>query len=233
MVARSLQSRLMLAAANVCPRCGHQNAGHLAYCSQCGRRLRSHVGAAEPRRRDGAGTPGSKAAGRWGNATPAPESGAGLAATLAVPNAATTEPSAARRSRAGRALGAMAYVVKHWRRRFHAESQRRRLRDERDGIEHMLRAAWIESRQHARKGAPERAGAGATLGASSRGRAAPGAGTRRPDQRRVAAGQRGSASGKGRSARDEGMGEVPGGIDRRGGRAARESREPHWATRAT
>lgn len=131
-----------------CRHCSHQNADHLSYCSQCGKRLVSGamrtLEASRPRTGQLPGALGMTAAFSptlVGAPTPARRSGA---ATVAMTPSGVTAPPPARRSRLGWMGESIGYIYVYLRGRLDAEERRRRLTEERTGAEAMLTGAYNE-----------------------------------------------------------------------------------------
>src|SRR5215831_16532130 len=139
-----------------CRYCSHQNADHLGYCSQCGRRMAPVTGPVA------AGAMGH-GAGAIGNGSGAIGAGAvsmtgAMSQTVLAPLPAgssrpmTPRPSGpaggedAREgtSRIGWLAGSIAYIYVYLREKLDAGARRRRLAEERDGAERLLSGAVKE-----------------------------------------------------------------------------------------
>src|SRR3954470_21984436 len=136
-----------------CRYCSHQNADHLGYCSQCGRRMAPVTGPV------GAGAIGNRA-GAIGNRGAVSLTGA-MSQTVLAPlptgssqaiNPRTRRPSGpmgggdagAGTSRIGWLAGSIAYIYVYLREKLDAGARRRRLAEERDGAERLLGGAVKE-----------------------------------------------------------------------------------------
>lgn len=137
-----------------CRHCSHQNADHLSYCSQCGRRLGPITGdlkgaAASAARvsATGAVTTGAIATGRTVRVSPLLTTATGKTVMATVqPGAAVRTPPA--RPPVGGFLswvsGSIAYIYVYLRGKLDAGERRRRLVEERDGAERLLSGATME-----------------------------------------------------------------------------------------
>ena len=127
-----------------CRHCSHQNADHLAFCSQCGRRLVS--GAMFTLDASGHAPSGSgHGAARVGTAPTWAPGGTAYptAATQAFPKSGRLA-AARRRSRLGWVGESIGYVYVFFRGKLDAEERRRRLTEERTGAEALLSGAVSE-----------------------------------------------------------------------------------------
>lgn len=126
-----------------CPRCGFENAEHLVYCIQCGRRLtvsRAVLNAATPGGvRDGWGVVGAAPA---PSPSPAPNWGG-----LPDANGLLLRPSAPRSETKGgprQLLDSVRYVFVYLRGRLDADARLRRLAEEREGATRLVSGALAE-----------------------------------------------------------------------------------------
>ena len=127
-----------------CGRCGHDNAGHLAYCSSCGRRLLGS-GGVPPHAPGPVSTNDAVGAG----SSPARESApTAFAATIAISNpsgaSAKTRGSGTHPGVLSTGVDAVRYVFSYVRGRMDAEDRKRKLVDEREGAARLLEGALIE-----------------------------------------------------------------------------------------
>jgi hypothetical protein len=134
-----------------CRHCAHENADHLAFCSQCGRKL-AQTDTALPALRRSSGTVDAGAYSRTMFATPGPvsltgrptvASGRAYASSSlgAVGDLAAPPPSRSRVRWLGESVG---YIYVYLRGKLDAGERRRRLLEERNGAETLLAGALNE-----------------------------------------------------------------------------------------
>ena len=139
-----------------CRYCSHQNADHLGYCSQCGRRMApvtgpvpaGAIGNAPGAIGNGAGAAGGGAVSLTGAMSqtmlaPLPTGGSRpIAPRTPRPSGPTGSAEArASTSRIGWLAGSIAYIYVYLREKLDAGARRRRLAEERDGAERLLGGA--------------------------------------------------------------------------------------------
>ncbi len=135
-----------------CRHCAHENADHLSYCSQCGKRLVSgalrtlDLGGARPAHASGSlGTSASAAFSPTLMSLPARARVSGAATVPITPAAGAGRRAAPpKRSRLGWVGDSIGYIYVYLRGRLDAEDRRRRLTEERAGAEAMLSGAYNE-----------------------------------------------------------------------------------------
>lgn len=122
-----------------CAHCQYDNADHLAYCFQCGRRLGAHVRRAGPTAA-GANTAFPITAG--GSLAVAPT----MINRATEPTLVATAPATASPTQAAplRALSHVRYLFVYLRGRWAAEERKRRLGEEKEGAERLLGSAFSE-----------------------------------------------------------------------------------------
>lgn len=149
-----------------CRYCSHQNADHLGYCSQCGRRMAPVTGPITGNVSGAAGYGAGSATGSSGGVFAAGHGGVSLTGamsrTMLAPLPAgssrplngSARPSASAAggergdgsgtSRIGWLAGSIAYIYVYLREKLDAGARRRRLTEERDGAERLLGGAVKE-----------------------------------------------------------------------------------------